>query len=192
MGKRIIVMLFLLATVVSSLLFFFSSSTSLREKMGGVSQREPRLVAEDFTFYSYYNHQIVTTASGRRARFFEPNIIELDGNLNAYRYEDKNYAMAESVLIEYTSQGLYQILENQQLRSAELRNKVKIGTDRRELSTEFARYSHGSNKLYTDFSVEVRTPNSWMDSKKGFEYNTKTRILSLPGPVDGMFYGVRY
>ena len=85
MAKKLTILAFLLSLGLAAFVYFSREKKSLRENLSKRSQREPRLVLENFTFYKYTGDALTGRIGARLGHFYEPNVVELDGEIKGER-----------------------------------------------------------------------------------------------------------
>ena len=188
MGKNIIVYSFLFSLGFSLFIFFSREDRRIRDQINQGDKREPLITVEDFTAYKYIDHKVISTLSGKLGQFIEPNILELYGQIRGMRHDvdEKQYIFSESAVAYYRSQGLAQLAKDSSLRKAEIENSVRIGTGSKVLMTEYAEYIEAENRLKSDWEVLIKTPNSQINGKQGFDYDVLSKDLTVMGPINGV------
>ena len=188
MGKKILVVIFILVTMTSVYTFFSRERTSLREQVPE-AEKNPRIVLKDFTMYRYQGARVEATVSGQNAFFFEPNILEMYGNLNGVRTSQekgkREFVRAQASVTLFESRGIVQMTQSSDIEKSSLENDVAVGFDEKTIFTQHAEYTSKPQRLYSDLPVELRSRDGNLKSETGFEYLVEEKLLQLHGPIRG-------
>lgn len=190
MGRHILVVAFLVTSVIAVVLFLARDDGSLRDQVDSRS-KQPVITLEEYTMFRYEGHELRATLSGKLATFFEPNVVEMYGNVTARKHagEKKEYASAESAAAYFASSGVTQFMKDSKIERAQLENDVKIGIGDNILSTEFAEYLAALEVLRSDRPVLMHGPTGRFKGGNGFAYSLSTEEMTVFGPLEGVLQG---
>lgn len=190
MGKKIVIAAFLLSTLLALIVFLTHERKSLRDNLGKKDTREPRLVLEDFTLYRYKGDALKSRLSARLGHFYEPNVLELDGEIRGERLlenNDRETVSAESATGYFKAASLSKMMSDTDLDRAELTGFVEVGVKDHLLSTDYAEYLAADNLVRSLRPVQVAGPSRIFAGDEGFTYNLITQALEMFGQVKGSF-----
>jgi hypothetical protein len=189
LGKRLIIVGFLLCFGIAIYVFWQRDSTTLRRAIGKGSKREPRMVMEEFTVYRYIGAQLEAQMSARLGQLFEPNVVDLDGEIRAekYRRGETETVGAETATILFGARSISQMLDGSPLVKAEMNGFIEVGVKEHLLSTDAAVYTASDNTLMSSRPVRVDGMNRVFTSEDGFIYNIAEEKLVMRGLVKGVF-----
>ena len=188
MGKKLLVAAFLLVTIASAYVFFSREQTSLREQVEDAT-KHPRIVLKDFTMYRYQGAKVEATVSGQNAFFFEPNVLEMYGNLKGLRTvpntDKREFVRAQASVTLFESRGVVQMTQSSEIEKSSLENDVAVGFEDKTILTQHAEYTSKPQRLYSDLAVELLARDGNLKSETGFEYLVEEKLLHLNGPIRG-------
>lgn len=189
MGKKLIIVAFLASLGLALWIYLSRETKSLRENLSKRSQREPRLVLEDFTFYRYAGEALTGRLSARLGHFYEPNVVELDGEIKGERLttDGKETVSAESATAYFKANTLTKMMEQTDLDRAELTGFVEVGVKEHTLSTDYAEYLAGEDLVRSLRPVRVQGLNRVFTGDEGFTYALTSETLQMFGRVKGQF-----
>ena len=187
MGKNVVAGAFVLLSLYAVFIFMQKDSARLRDQVSR-SEKDPRVILEDFTLYRYRGHRVLSTLSGRIAHFIEPNSVEMYGSLRGLRYDTVNreYFSAESAAIYFVGTGMMQLMKGAEVERAEIDNNVKVGSAENLIETDYAQYLADRNRLRSDVPVVFTSPKSKLKGQTGFEYDLELETVELFGPMEGV------
>ncbi|MFW7378322.1 MAG: hypothetical protein ACOH5I_05915 [Oligoflexus sp.] len=186
MGKYLLVASFLLTLALAVYVFLSRDDRSLREQVVQQAGR-PRLTMEEFTVYRYRDHRVLSTLSAKMGQFLEPNILEIYGDIRGMRHdsEKREFVNAEGSSTQFRSRGVIQLMKEPDIIKTELENDVQFGFDETMVFTQFTEYLAEPGVLRSDVPVLVRSPQGFMHSQTGFNYDIEEELMELYGPLQG-------
>ena len=189
MGKKLVIIAFLLTSVLAVVVYLTHERKSLRENLEKKDSREPRLVVEDFTFYRYEGSALKSRLSARLGHFYEPNVLELDGEIKGERLlnGERQTVNAESATGYFKAATLTKMMSDTELDRAELTGFVEVGVKDHLLSTDYAEYLTTGSLVRSLRPVRVEGPGRVFTGDDGFNYNLQSEALEMLGQVRGMF-----
>ncbi len=189
MGKKIVIAAFLVSFVVALITFFTHERKSLRENLGKVSQREPRASLEDFVVYRYAGEKLKGRFSARYGNLYEPNVIEVDGEIRAERVMPNGsteVAAAESATAYFKTASLARLMHQAaEFDRAELMGFVEVKFKDHLLTPDYAEYLNDLSEVRSIRPVRVDGPGRIFRGEDGFIYNLNTQSLEMRGIVRG-------
>jgi len=189
LGKKIVIMAFLVSFVIALFIFFTYEHKSLRDNLGKISAREPRASLEDFVVYRYAGETIKGKFSARFGNLFEPNVIEVDGEIKAERLTprgDVETAAAESATAYFKTASLARLLHQAaEFDRAELMGFVEVRFRDHVLTTDYAEFLNDLREVRSIRPVRVDGPGRIFRGEDGFIYNLNTQSLEMRGLVRG-------
>ena len=190
MGKNTISVIFLVFSGVSLFVFFHRDNKILREKVDR-AERLPRVILEDFTIYTYNEHEVQSTLTGKIAHFLDPNILEVYGDIRGLKHNSskREHFSAESATVLFSAKGIVRLLEDSRIETCELENKVRVGSGDDVILTEYAKYFSKRNQLRSDVPVHYSNPTARLMGKNGFVYDIDRGDLDIIGPIKGTLQG---
>ena len=189
MGKKIVIVCFAIASALAVYVFATRENQSLRETISNTGTKEARMVLEDFVVFRYEGDIQTGRIMARSGQFFEPNIVELDGDVHGEQItKDGLETMnAESATGYYNATSLTSVMEQKtQLSRAELSGFVEVGVADHVLVTDYAQYIHREHDVKSTRPVRVEGPNRVFTGDEGFTYDLKSQTLKMTGPVKGV------
>ena len=190
MGKNLVVAIFV-ATCVLASLYVATREASRRGASEADEANVPRVSLEEFSIYKYDGHKVKATLTGKIAHFLDPNILELYGNIRGLKHhpEKPEFASSETATIFFQSSGISQLMENTEVREAELEDNVNVGIHFHRLATEYAKYLPKDALLTSEVSVVLKGPSGRLKGHQGFEYHLDEENIRLFGPIEGVLTG---
>jgi hypothetical protein len=164
---------------------------SLREYLGKASVKEPRAVLEDFTLFRYERDVLKAKLTARLGHFYEPNVVELDGEIRGERINaqgERETVGAESATAYFKAASLTKMLDQSQpteLDRAELTGFVEVGLKDHLLTTDYAEYINHDKLVRSLRPVRVEGPGRVFTGDDGFTYSLLTQVLDMQGQVKG-------
>jgi len=189
MAKLTVSLIFLGFIIAAIVAFFLKedplSDRELREK----DKQTPRAVIEDFDVYRYSDAQLTGRMSGRIAKVFEPNIIEMNGNLVGIRYveNDKDTLRCNQATATFQSENLSQMMRSPPLHRVELRELVEVAFNDLTMMTDRAEYLEKTKTISSRSPVHIEGTRREMDGNNGFDYNVESQTFKVHGDVKGQF-----
>lgn len=188
MGKKIIVVLFLLSLGLAIYFYLSHDRKNLRENLQDRSAAEPRITMEDFTLYRYRGELLVSKVRARLGHFYEPNVLELDGDVRGERLveDGREVLSSESATAYFEATSLTKMMSGAELVRAELMGFVEFGVRGHLLSTDYAEYISKEPLVRSSRPVRVEGPGRVFTGEEGFVYSLATEILTMSGTVQGV------
>lgn len=189
MGKKLVIIGFLASLVLAMTVFLGRDQQSLRDNLRNMDAREPRVVLEDFVMYRYKGASIQAQLAGRLGQFYEPNLVELEGDVKAERGQGDTleYIAAENATAYLESATMSKIMtQSAKLVRAELSSFVELGVKNHVLSTDYAEYLHQDQLVRSSRPVRVEGPGRIFTGDEGFVYTLANETLEMPGTVKGV------
>ena len=189
MGKKLVIVIFILCFGLALSVYLSREKKSLRDNLSNKGQREPRLVFEDFTFYRYLGDSLTGRLSARLGHFYEPNVVEFDGEIKGERLtkDGRQTVSAESATAYFKAATLTKLMAETDLERAELTGFVEVGLREHTLSTDYAEYLAADNLVRSLRPVRVQGPNRLFTGDEGFTYGLEDETLQMYGTVKGQF-----
>lgn len=189
MGKKLVISIFILCIGLALFVYASHEKKSLRENLSKKGQREPRLVFEDFILYRYRLDALTSRLSARIGHFYEPNIIELDGEIRGERLtnDGRETVSSESATAYFKAPTLSKMMAETDLDRAELTGFVEVGVKEHSLSTDYAEYIAADDLVRSPKPVRVQGPNRAFTGEEGFTYGLGDETLKMFGIVKGQF-----
>ena len=153
---------------------------------GGVS--EARVLMEDFTYYRYSGERLKSRLSSRQGRFYEPNRVELEGEVRSRRYNDGGLetVSCEAATTYFKAKSLAQMMGDTALDRAELMGFVEVLVKEHLLSTDYAEYLSDEDLIWSSRPVRLDGPSGIFEGDGGFFYRLEAQTLDLNGGVRGV------
>ena len=191
LGKKLTILGFIVSMGIAIYVFMTRDTTSLRKNLDKASAKEPRAVLEDFTVYRYEGNVLKSKLTARLGHFYEPNVVELDGEIRGERLTnegDKETVGAESATAYFKATSLTKMLDQNQpteLDRAELTGFVEVGVKEHLLTTDYAEYINSEKLVRSLRPVRVEGPGRVFTGEDGFTYDLLTQVLDMQGQVKG-------
>ena len=168
MGKKIIMGIFVFALGYAVYLFINRDLRFLREKMTDGQVKTPRVVLEDFVVYKYTGRKLDAQLTARLGHFFEPNQIELNGEIKGSRTTDKGTEIfsAEAMMAYFEADDINSMLGDAPLKLAELTGFVEVGVKEHLLTTDYAEYKAEKKVVASKRPVRVEGIGRVFTAKK--------------------------
>jgi len=188
MGKKLVMAGFLAVLGYAVFIFINRDVRFLREKIKDSQVKTPRVALEDFIVYRYKDKTLNAKISGRLGHFFEPNQIELNGEIKGIRMTPKGTETfgAEAVMGYFEAQDINEMLDGAELELAELTGFVEVGMRDHVLTTDFAEYRAQKGVVSSTRPVRVEGPGRVFTGEDGFVYNLESQSLDIMGHVEGV------
>jgi hypothetical protein len=188
MAKKLVIVGFLLCFGLALWTYLTRDKKSLRENLTS-GQRDPRVVMEDFSIYRYEAATIRSRLMAKLGHFYEPNVVELDGEVRAERrtLDGVETATAETATAIFNAKSLRSMMgQKLQLDKAELAGFVEVGVKRHLLSTDYAEFINKDSIVRSSRPVRVEGPGRVFTGDEGFVYSLSNETLDMPGQVKGV------
>jgi len=187
LGKKLVIIAFIGCLAVALYVFFTHEVKSLRENLTGVTEKEPRVVLEDFEVYRHDGQTLKATLMARMAQLFEPNLLEMDGEIRAVRFAERSEETlgSEAASAYFKASSFGDMMTDTELVRADLTGFVEVGVKEHILTTDYAEYLADTEIIRSDRPVRVEGPGRVFSGEEGFKYQAKDGSLSLPGIVKG-------
>lgn len=189
MGRKV-ASLILICCFITALVVFFSRETkNLREAMTKTTPQESRVILEEFSMLRYEDGALEGKISARMGHFVEPNIIELEGDVQAERVNEnsKESMRADAASVYLKATGLSTILNQEtELDRAEFTGLVQVGIRDHILTTDYAEFLSKGRIVRSPRPVRVDGPSRYFAGDDGFTYDLTSQILEMKGQVRGV------
>jgi LPS export ABC transporter protein LptC len=189
LGKKIVIAGFLVCLALAFYVFLTREDRT-RKDAQAEAQKQPRVVLEDFSIYRYEAEALVGKLTSRLGHFYEPNIVELDGEVRGERINgegERETLGAESATAYMKSNSLMKLMDQTtELDRAELNGFVEVGLKEHLLSTDYAEFVNSDKLVRSPRPVRVEGPGRVFMGDEGFQYEVETQILEMKGPVKGV------
>lgn len=189
MGKKLTISSFLVCLVIAVYVFLTKESKSLRENIEFGTTREAQLILEDFVAYKYVGARLDAKLSGKAANFYEPNLVEIDGDIRGERatVEGKEWFSAETASAYFKAGSLTGLMQqNIELDRAEISGFVEVGVRDHLLTTDYAELLGDRQIIRSNRPVRVEGEKRVFAGEEGFTYELTTESLYMPGRVKGV------
>jgi len=172
-------------------LFVFANkeSKSLRENIVLGGEKEAQVVLEDFVAYRYEGARLDAKLSGKLANFYEPNLVEIDGDIKGERatLDGNQFFSAETASAYFKAGSLSGLMERSvELDRIELSGFVEVGLSSHVLTTDFAELLNDRQVIRSNRPVRVEGEGRVFAGEDGFTYDLKQSSLFMPGLVKGV------
>lgn len=164
-------------------------SKSLRDNIDLGGTREAQVILEDFVAYKYEGARLDAKLSGKLANFYEPNVVEIDGDVRGERatIEGKEFFSAETASAFFKAESLTGLMETTvELDRAEVSGFVEFGFKGHSLTTDYAELLSDRQQIRSNRPVRVEGPDRMFAGDEGFTYDLKRESLYMPGRVKGV------
>ena len=187
LGRKIVIAAFMVCFGIALYVFLNRDSRSLSENIDADVEREPRIVLEDFVVYRYQDEKVISKVTARLGHFFEPNQLEMDGEIRAMRLTDDGPERlgSESATAYFTADSLSSMMKDTELERAEVTGFVEVGVRDHILTTDYAEYIARTDVVSSNRPVRVEGPGRVFSGDEGFTWDIKTMALKLEGPIRG-------
>ena len=188
MGKKITITAFLLCLALAVGVYLTREQKVLRQSLQDDGDRDPRIVLEDFVVYRYAGDALKARIMARLGHFYEPNVVELDGEIRAERLTDDGHETlgAESATAYFNATSLSRMMSDAQLDRAELAGFVEVGIKDHLLTTDYAEYINATKMVRSVRPVRVEGLRRVFTGEDGFTYDLATQMLEMFGTVKGV------
>ena len=191
MAKKLIIAVFVISLAMALYVFMTRETKSLKQSINQAAGHEPRVMLEDFVAYRYEADVLKAKLAGRIGEFFEPNIVELEGEVRGERLVRRNEQEtinAESATAFFNANSLTKMLDPSQsldLERAELSGFVEVGVKEHLLTTDYAEYLNRDKIVRSQRPVRVEGPSRVFTGDSGFSYQLSSQVLEMNGHVKG-------
>lgn len=189
MGRKIVILLFLASFGLAMFVYMSHERRSLRENLAKKTQREPRLVLEDFSYNRYQGEALTGRLVARLGHFYEPNVVELDGEIKGERIvrDGRETIAAESATAYFKASTLSKMMAETELDRAELTGFVEVGVRDHLMTTDYAEYLNAQEMVRSLRPVRVEGPGRVFSGEEGFTYALANEMLEMFGLVKGAY-----
>lgn len=189
MGKRIVIAAFLISMALAVYVFVTRDNRSISESMNRTSVKEPRVTLEDFTAFRFKGEVMTGKLMARQGHIFEPNIVELDGEVRGERLladGTRQMASAESSTGYFKSTSLMNMVnQTAELDRAELTGFVEFNAKGHLLTTDYAEYINKDKMVRSIRPVRIEGAGRVFIGEEGFTYDLLAQILTMTGNIKG-------
>lgn len=189
LGKKLTIISFLICLAIAMYVFASKESKSLRDNLVVGDARDAQIILEDFVAYKYEGSRLDAKLSGKLANFYEPNLVEIDGDIRGERAtsEDKEFFSAETASAFFKAESLTGLMEkNVELDRAEVSGFVEFGVKGHVLTTDYAELLNDQQQIRSNRPVRVEGIDRMFAGEEGFTYDLKKESLYMPGRVKGV------
>ena len=190
MGKPAVITLTLLLFAVALVVLFTRDEDPLSERLQRNPTRYPRIVLEDFTMFQSKNSELRATVTGRLSNIYDPNIVEISGDVRGTRILSKGREEAvsgETATAWFDTPSLTALLGTPKLTRAEMRGFVEISAQQHIITADHVEFDAVANRVFTTVPVRVEGPSREFTGESGFNYDVATEKVEFPGKVHGIF-----
>lgn len=163
-----------------------SNQDNLELDMG---TRHARIELDQMSAIKYTGSTPTQNIRADLVQFFEPNLIELFGNIDMKRFKSTKVETARSQIAkaELTSSSTKDLFtrSDNQLKHATLERQITLQIEEYKLESELVHYLAKSGDIYSKEKVKVAGVDRSMEGNGGFRYNMNKGDLTLLGPVRG-------
>lgn len=168
--------------------FLTKESKSLRDNIDLGGAKEAQVILEDFVVYKYDGARLDAKLSGKLANFYEPNLVEIDGDIKGERATigDREFFSAETASAYFKAGSLSGLMEKSlELDRAEISGFVEVGLKNHILTTDFAEFLNDRQTIRSNRPVKVEGEGKMFAGEDGFTYDLEQSSLYMPGKVKG-------
>jgi LPS export ABC transporter protein LptC len=155
----------------------------------GSESRHARIELDQMTAVKYRESTPVQNLKADLVQFFEPNLIELFGNIDIKRFKSSGTESAKSQIAkaELNSRSTADLFTrtDSQLEKATIERQISLKIGEYTLQSELVHYSAQAGDVYSKEKVKVVGVDRSMEGIGGFKYNMNKGDLTLSGPVRG-------
>lgn len=189
MGKKILTICLFAAFAMAFYVYVHHENKSLRENIAKSSNQEPRVVMEDFSIHRYQGNRMTGVLSAKLGNFYEPNLIELEGEVRGLQVEGsgrKESMSAESAMVYLKATSLASLLRQQtEVDRVELTGFVEVGLKDHLLTTDYAEYLNQERVVRSLRPVRVEGLGRLFMGEEGFSYSLDSETLDMQGQIKG-------
>lgn len=196
MGRKLASLFLFTAFLVSAWTFFSREQRVLRETINS-AQNEYRIKLEDFAITNYEDGEITEKISAKLGFFVEPNLVELNGDVQGERVSElksKNGGSSRKEVIRSDHASVYLratslnmlLSQSAEVDRAELTGFVQVAFNDHLLTTDYAEYLQNQKVIQSPRKVKVLGPNRSFEGDEGFVYSLEQEILEIKGMVRGV------
>jgi LPS export ABC transporter protein LptC len=188
MGRKLTIAAFLICFALALGVYLTREQKMLRQSIQDQGDRDPRIVMEDFIVFRYAGDVLKARVMARLGHFYEPNVVELDGEIRGERVSGDGFETlgAESATAYFNATSLSKMMSDAQLDRAELAGFVEVGTKEHLLTTDYAEYINATKMVRSVRPVRVEGPNRVFNGDDGFSYSVDDQTLEMFGLVKGV------
>ncbi len=186
-AKNILTIAFVSVFFYSLWVYFTREEKSLRDNLLEKGSESPKLAMENLFVQRYQNGFLDARLQANKARFIEPNQIEISGTvrLDRMRGDKMERIAADHAIATFQSSDGKGVMSNGELISAVLRDNVRVDFTDYRLLTDFAEYFADQDAVISDHEVLVRGEKKWFRGKDGFRVGLTDETIELFGEVNG-------
>ena len=188
MAKNFTIVTFIISFFLAVYVYFTRQPQTLRENLTPESEHQPRIIMTDLKLYRYLEGVPKTYLAARQGFIFDPNIIELNGEVKGYRdTKDSGYQTmgAETARILLKAESLGSVFKQSEVERIELTSFVDVGVRDHLLTTDYAEYVADKNIVYSPRPVRVEGLGRSFSGADGFVYSLQEESLVMAGLVKG-------
>lgn len=189
MAKRLVIIGFLICFGLACWTYWSRDKKSLRENLSA-RLREPRIVMDEFSLYRYQGQKIKARVMAKFGYFYEPNLVELDGEIRGERLNidgTVETVNAETATALFSAKTLGSMLgQKVELERADLTSFVEVGVKNHLMSTDFAEFIGKDQTVRSTRPVRVEGPGRVFTGEEGFVYRLNDETLDMTGQVKGV------
>lgn len=148
-----------------------------------------RVIIQGFTTLNYEDGTLVAKISAKKAHYIEPNIMDLEGDVQAEKYSEatKETMRSNQATVYLRTTSLSNLMSQEaELDRAELTGFVQVGFKDHILTTDYAEYIQRENVVRSSKPVQVNGPRRYFEGEGGFIYSLTTEMLEIKGRVKGV------
>jgi len=187
---KILVSIGFTVVFIVSLWVFFAEDHDSVESTLDYSNREPRIIVDDFMLFRYQGHRVVGTFSAKLGHFIEPNVVEFYAAVKGEREKGKitESLSCEAGIAVFEADRMSDIINSDETKLSylEVEDRVRVESGDHIIRTEFAHFDATRNILSSREPVQIDGPKRVLVGEEGFEYFTEKKNLKMPGKVRGV------
>ncbi len=190
MAKKLVITIFLMMFASALSLFLFRRAEVLGPAAIGGKAPEPRIALENFSVHRYESGKQVSLVSGKQAQLFDPNVLEVEGDVYAERFRPDGRietARSERATAFFSAEALSQVLGGAELDRVVFETNVQILVRDMLLETNSASYLAGNQTLESEEPVEMKSSRRHSYGDSGFLYEMNRQKLKMTGNISGTF-----
>ena len=190
MGKKILTISLFACFALAFYVYATRETKSLKENIAKSSTQEPRIVMEDFVIHRYQGNRLVAALSAKLGNFYEPNLLELEGEVKGLKLGEngaRESVSAESAMVYLKATSLASLLRQQtEMDRIELTGFVEVGLKEHFLTTDYAEYVNSERIVRSLRPVRVEGLGRVFSGDEGFTYSLVSETLEMQGQVKGV------
>ena len=190
MGKPLVIVLTLAFFGVALYVFYVHERNPVAEKLRTTETRSARVTLEQFALLQTKGGVIQSTWTGRTANVYEPNVVELSGDVKGTRMlpgGQEEVVGGETATAWFDVSSLGGMMGNPQLQRAEIRGFVELLARDHAITTDAIEYLPMFNVMRTNLPVRVEGPGREFQGESGFSWDLASDKIEFPGKVRGRF-----